>query len=130
MNIIKLGMLLLGGAIGTLLRYKFVKHAIICCQCNVSIMIVNAIGSLIAGVFFAFSQYYNLNTNYSLLVIIGFCGALTTMSSCVFETCLLMQSKGLILGVINLILNVILSLTSVWIGLISTSFLLHYLKSL
>ena len=46
-----------------------------------NILIVNVIGSFILGIFYVVTFMWNLYTKYSLLVAIGFCGSLTTMSA-------------------------------------------------
>ena len=46
----------------------------------VNVLAVNVIGSFILGLFSVFAVALNLNSNYTLLVATGFCGAFTTMS--------------------------------------------------
>ena len=45
----------------------------------INVLAVNVIGSFILGLFSVLAVALNLDSNYSLLV--GFCGAFTTMSS-------------------------------------------------
>ena len=52
----------------------------------VNILIVNVIGSFILGVFSVFAVAWNLDSKCSLLVTVGFCGSLTTMSSFALES--------------------------------------------
>jgi fluoride exporter len=117
MSLLSILMLMMGGIAGTLLRYIIIQMPLILCQLKMNVILVNILGSFIAGIFFAISKRYDLDVHYTLLIIIGFCGAFTTMSSCVLDTILICQKDGFLLALSNLSLNVLLSLAAVWIGL-------------
>lgn len=76
-------------------------------------MAVNVIGSFILGLFSVLAVALNLNSNYSLLIATGFCGAFTTMSSFALETSNLMDGNRFILVTLNILANVGLSLGGV-----------------
>ena len=121
MTLINLVALASGGLVGTLLRYKVVETPLFFSQIKLNVIVVNILGSLIAGIFFALTKRYNLNIQYGLLILYGFCGAFTTMSSCVLETVVLIEEKNWLLGSAYLSLNVFLSLGAVWFGIVLTS---------
>jgi CrcB protein len=79
----------------------------------VNVLAVNVIGSFILGLFSVLAIALNLNSNYTLLVATGFCGAFTTMSSFALETSNLMDTNRYILVALNILANVGLSLGAV-----------------
>jgi len=83
---------------------------------QVNVLLVNLIGSFILGTFVVLSQQWNLDEKYALLVAIGFCGALTTMSSFALETSNLIDNKLFSLVAINIVANVGLSLGAIFGG--------------
>jgi len=79
----------------------------------VNILIINAIGSFILGVFSILSVAWNLDTKYSLLTAVGFCGSLTTMSSFALETSNMIDNRQFGNIAINILANVGLSIGAV-----------------
>ena len=69
----------------------------------VNVLAVNVIGSFILGLFSVLALALNLDSNYTLLVATGFCGAFTTMSSFALETSNLMDSNRFILVALNIL---------------------------
>jgi len=78
---------------GAFLRYKFASSTIVIGTLPVNILVINMIGSFILGAFSILSVFWNLDTKYSLLFAIGFCGSFTTMSSFALETVNLIDNK-------------------------------------
>ncbi len=113
---IELVFLTAGGIVGTFLRYRITMSPLIFGTQPVNVLIVNIIGSFILGVFVVLSQQWNLDEKYALLVAIGFCGALTTMSSFALETSKLIDNRMYSLVAINIVANVGLSLGAIFGG--------------
>jgi len=113
---IEFAFLTVGGIVGTFLRYRITMSPLILGMLPVNVLIVNIIGSFILGIFVVLSQQWNLDEKYALLVAIGFCGALTTMSSFALETSNLIDSKMYLLVIINVVTNVGLSLGAIFGG--------------
>lgn len=102
--------LAVGAALGAFLRYKITASPLMFNVIPINVMIVNVIGSLILGTFIVFSEQWNLDGRYSLLVAVGFCGSLTTMSSFALDSSNLLESHHYGALAINLIVNVGLSI--------------------
>ena len=109
-----------GALAGAFLRYKLVSSTIPIGTLPVNILVINVIGSFILGAFSILSVFLNLDTKYSLLFAIGFCGSFTTMSSFALETVNFLDTKQFSLFGLNILGNVGLSLGAVILGRIST----------
>ena len=103
-------LLAVGAVVGAFLRYIMVASPQTILGLPVNVLAVNVIGSFILGLFSVLALALNLNSNYTLLVATGFCGAFTTMSSFALETSNLMESNRFILVILNILANVGLSL--------------------
>jgi CrcB protein len=116
MKMIEFVLLAVGALAGAFLRYAMVASPRTIGGLPVNVLAVNVIGSFILGLFSVLAVALNLDSNYSLLVATGFCGAFTTMSSFALETSNLMDSNRYILVALNIIANVGLSLGAVMGG--------------
>lgn len=105
-----------GALAGAFLRYKLVSSTFVIGTLPVNILIINVIGSFILGVFSILSLFWNLDTKYSLLFAIGFCGSFTTMSSFALESVNLLDNKQFTLFLLNILGNVGLSLGAIILG--------------
>lgn len=116
MKPIDLILMAVGGIVGTFLRYKITSSPLLIGSLSVNVLLVNVIGSFILGIFAVTSQQWNLDQKYALMIAIGFCGALTTMSSFALETSNLAENRQFTLVAINIITNVGLSLGAIFGG--------------
>jgi fluoride exporter len=107
---IELILLVIGALAGALLRYKIVSSPMLLGALPLNVLVVNIIGSFILGVFSIVSVFWNVDTKYSILVAVGFCGSLTTMSSFALETSYLLDNRLYYTAAINVMTNVGLSL--------------------
>jgi CrcB protein len=75
-----------GAILGAYLRYKITSQNLFFNGLPVSVLIVNVVGSLVHGVSATTIAPFGFDARLTLLIGIGFCGALTTMSSFAYET--------------------------------------------
>ena len=113
MKMIEFILLAVGAVVGAFLRYIIVASPQTIMGLPVNVLAVNVIGSFILGLFSILVVALNLNSNYTLLVATGFCGAFTTMSSFALETSNLMDTNRYLLVALNILANVGLSLGAV-----------------
>lgn len=113
---LELGLLAVGGILGTFLRYKITESPLLFGALQVNVLIVNVIGSFILGLFFVLSTQWSLDTKYVLFVAVGFCGSLTTMSAFALESSVLLENKQFGLMALNILANVGLSIGAIFAG--------------
>ena len=82
----------------------------------ISVLLVNVIGSFILGAGSMAVSSLGLDERYTLLIGVGFCGSLTTMSSFAFETVNLISVGQLATAGVDIVLNVGASLAAIIIG--------------
>ncbi|WP_415282065.1 fluoride efflux transporter CrcB [Candidatus Nitrososphaera sp. FF02] len=107
---IEFALLALGAIAGAFVRYKMAESPLILGTLPVNILVINVIGSFILGIFSILFIAWNLDARYSLLIAIGFCGSLTTMSSFALETTTLFENRQFGSVALNIIANVGLSI--------------------
>lgn len=110
---IEFAFLAIGAVAGAFVRYKVAESPLIFGTLPVNILVINVVGSFILGVFSILSVLWNLDTKYSLLAAVGFCGSLTTMSSFALETTTMLDDRQFGNVAINILANVGLSLGAV-----------------
>lgn len=113
---IEILLLALGGVIGTFLRYRITESPAVFGGLQVNVIIVNVVGSFVLGVFFILTQQWHLDGKYALLVAVGFCGSLTTMSAFAFQSAALIDNKQFGLLAIDILANVGLSIGAIFAG--------------
>ena len=110
---IEFAFLAVGAVAGAFVRYKLAESPLILGTLPINILVINVIGSFILGAFSILSVLLNLDTKYSLLAAVGFCGSLTTMSSFALETSNMIDNKQFANVAINIIANVGLSIGAI-----------------
>lgn len=121
-----LAYLIVGAIAGAYIRYKVGGEQIFFYGIPVTILFINVTGSFILGLSMASVQKFGLSQSYVILIGIGFCGSLTTMSSFALESTNLLEAGKIVAGFFDIILNVGLSLAAVLIG----RFLIMFLTSI
>jgi len=112
-------MIAIGGACGAMTRYGFAQLAI-----NLfgkgfpfGTLIVNFVGSLCMGLLFGLVEAEHVVPEAKMALGIGFLGALTTFSTFSLDSVLLIQQGDLSKAMLNILLNVGLSLGAAFIGI-------------
>ena len=106
----------LGAIAGAFLRYFVTSESIFLEGIPVSVLIINIIGSFILGLTMTGVKELGFDPRFVVLIGVGFCGSLTTMSSFAYETVNLFDLGKLALVGISIILNVGLSLLAIVAG--------------
>lgn len=107
-----------GAAAGALLRY-FTSVVIFHWygeRFPLATLLVNVVGSFIAGYLLMAVSRGPLSDGWRMLVIVGFCGALTTFSTFAVESVTLLQQGEPAKALLNIGLNVVLCLVAVAVG--------------
>ncbi len=114
-----LGFIALGGAIGACSRYLVSEFCVLLFGRGFpyGTLTVNVVGSFIMGLLIAAFESEILATDLWRQVIgLGFLGALTTFSTFSMDNVLLMQQGAFFKMGLNILLNVVLSISAAWIG--------------
>ena len=119
MNITTIIVLASGGALGAISRYIIIE--LTPKTLPYGTLLVNLIGSLIIGIIFAFVHNSNVSPYLRLFIATGFLGALTTYSTFAIESFLLLHSSEYMMGLLNIILNVVGTILLAGIGYIITA---------
>jgi CrcB protein len=113
---IEFAFLAVGAVAGAFIRYRMAESPLIFGTLPVNILLVNIIGSFILGLFSILAVVWNLDARYSLLIAVGFCGSLTTMSSFALETTSMIDNRQFGNVAVNILANVGLSIGAVMGG--------------
>ncbi|EIY6182563.1 fluoride efflux transporter CrcB [Vibrio parahaemolyticus] len=114
-----LGFIALGGAIGACSRYLVSEFCVLLFGRGFpyGTLTVNVVGSFIMGVLIAAFENEILATEpWRQVIGLGFLGALTTFSTFSMDNVLLMQQGAFFKMGLNILLNVVLSISAAWIG--------------
>ena len=125
---IELLLLSVGALTGAFLRYKISSSPILFGIFPVNTLIVNVLGSFVLGIFWALSVSFNLDSKYTILIAIGFCGTFTTMSTFALESINLLETKHFVSFGLNILSNVGLSLGAILAGKSVITILMKFLS--
>ena len=106
----------IGAIAGALLRYRVTGEGWFLYGLPVSVLMINVLGSFVLGLSAAAVTQFGVDPRLTLLVGIGFCGSLTTMSTFAFETANLMDAGSFLLAGADVLLNVGASIGAIFIG--------------
>ncbi|MDD3791516.1 MAG: fluoride efflux transporter CrcB [Candidatus Bathyarchaeota archaeon] len=116
MKWLEFALLAVGAVAGAYLRYKIVESPITIGALPINVLIVNVLGSFILGLFSAISLMFNLDSKFTLLFAVGFCGSFTTMSSFELEASNLVDNHRIGIAALDIAANVGLSFVAVMGG--------------
>ena len=116
MKWLEFALLAVGAVSGADLRYKIVESPITIAALPINGLIVNVLGSFILGLFSAISLMFNLDSKFTLLFAVGFCGSFTTMSSFELEASNLVDNHRIGIAALDIAANVGLSFVAVMGG--------------
>ena len=114
-----LGFIAVGGAFGACSRYLISELCITLFGRGFpyGTLSVNVIGSFLMGLLIAAFENGTLATEpWRQIVGLGFLGALTTFSTFSMDNVLLLQQGAFFKMGLNILLNIILSISAAWIG--------------
>ncbi|HCG9847023.1 TPA: fluoride efflux transporter CrcB [Vibrio parahaemolyticus] len=114
-----LGFIALGGAIGACSRYLVSEFCVLLFGRGFpyGTLTVNVVGSFIMGLLIAAFENEILATEpWRQVIGLGFLGALTTFSTFSMDNVLLMQQGAFFKMGLNILLNVVLSISAAWIS--------------
>ncbi|MBN3494262.1 fluoride efflux transporter CrcB [Vibrio neptunius] len=114
-----LGFIALGGAFGACSRYLVSEFCAVLLGRGFpyGTLTVNVVGSFIMGLLIAAFENEVLATEpWRQIIGLGFLGALTTFSTFSMDNVLLMQQGAFLKMGLNVLLNVVLSISAAWIG--------------
>jgi len=110
----------LGGFIGAVMRYSISGwvHRIVGSGLPYGTLAVNILGSFILGFFLLLAEErFTISPAWRNFIAVGMMGALTTFSTFSFETFMLFQDNLYGQVLLNIGLNVILTIAAVWAGM-------------
>ncbi len=120
MSLVPCLMVMLGGALGTLMRYALsLLIAPISRDLPWGTILINVTGSFLIGLFGTLTLAhgrYPVSENLRLFVMIGMCGGYTTFSSFSLQTLDLMRGGAMVRAGVNVAVSVVLCVAAVAAG--------------
>jgi len=122
----KLLSILIGGGIGSLLRYitSVFSYRILGSSFPWGTFAVNMIGAILIGFLWGISEKFIISPNTRAFVFVGVLGGFTTFSSYALESFNLFREGEMKIAIINVLAQNILGLALVLAGFIASKYLL------
>ncbi|HEX8709607.1 MAG TPA: fluoride efflux transporter CrcB [Pyrinomonadaceae bacterium] len=112
----------IGGAMGAMFRYYLGGSVLsrVAAPFPTATFVINVSGSFIIGFFLTLvTERISINPHWKLAVAVGFVGAYTTFSTFEYETARLVEEKGYVLALLNVVLSFAVGFAAVWAGIIT-----------
>jgi len=116
---LKIGLLLLGGAIGTLVRYLLSgwTHKMVETTFPVGTLMVNLAGSFLIGLLWGLTEEQRFSSNLRMFVFVGLFGGFTTFSTFSLETMHMLKEGANAMAITNILVSNIGGIALVFLGL-------------
>jgi CrcB protein len=106
-----------GGGVGSVLRFLISRYANPLFQLPLGTLFCNSFASLLVGIFtVVVARRLQWSEDIFHIFVIGFCGGLSTFSSFSGETIRLFDHNMPLSAILNVCLNVVICMGSVWVG--------------
>ncbi len=124
MDVMKLMMIALGGAIGALMRYSIagLTHKYVATIFPIGTLTVNLTGCLLIGFLWQLFDSTIVSENLRIFLLVGLLGAFTTFSTFGLESLNLLRDGEIRYAALNIIGSVVAGLVCVFIGVVSARF--------
>ncbi|MBU4269385.1 CrcB family protein [Candidatus Dependentiae bacterium] len=124
---LKILFIAIGGIFGTLLR-SFMAHNI-ALSMSFNILLINYLGSFLAGCFFQFFKALNFHATIQNLIMVGFLGAFTTFSTYSLEAVKMFLAGEYKTGIWYIIIGNIGAVVATLVGIFLVKQLMFFIKS-
>jgi len=127
---LRLLVIALGGAIGTLARYLMggLDYRFSSGIFPISTLVVNVTGSLVIGFLWGIVDRFAISPNVRMFIFIGVLGGYTTFSTFSLETFNLMKDGEYRIALMNVVLSAVLSIAAVFLGYFISKILMNTYK--
>ena len=127
---VKIILIGIGGAIGTIARYVVsgLDYKYSYGVFPVSTLVVNLTGSLIIGFFWGVFEAVTVSSNIRMFVFIGILGGFTTFSTFALENFNLFRDGERSIAIINILITNVVGIFFVYAGYILAKMMLNFMK--